>query len=127
MKRIKVDNGNMPTICDRIRKMVLAAGNVNFFEKPGVMSHKQIKAAMMPGNLFLESVGDVEGYLEVGIVQSIFGGDRQISISKKIGSRFRCSGILSTPIIPGDYLIINCFGIAIIRKNYNQFVSFAKH
>ncbi len=126
MKKIKVVKGNIPTICDHIRKQVLAAGNINLAEKSGDMSTKQIKAAMISGDYFSKRVADAKGYPEVNIIRSIFGGDDQINISKKFGSRFMCYGIISATIIPSDCLIINHFGITIIRKNYYQFVSFVR-
>ncbi len=128
MKKIKVNKANIPTVCDHIRRMVLAAGNVNFCEKSGIMSAKQTKTVMMPGSHFPKSVADAEGYLNVDIVYSIFSQEvaPEICISKNFGSRFRCSGAVAVCIIPGDCLIINCFGIAIIRENYRLFVSFVK-
>lgn len=127
MKKIKVNKANIPTVCDHIRRMVLSAGNVNFFAKSGTMSVKQIKAAMMPGSHFPKSVADAEGYLSVDIAHNIFREDApEICVSKNFGSKFRCSGAIAACIIPGDCLIINCFGIAIIRENYRQFVSFVK-
>lgn len=127
MKKIKVSKGNIPTVCNRIRRVVLAAGNVNFFAKSGIMSVKQTKATMMPGSHFPKSVADAEGYLSVDIVHSIFRENApEICVSKIFGSRFQCSGAVVACIVPGDCLIINCFGIAIIRGNYRQFVSFVK-
>ena len=121
MKVIKVNKGNIPTICEHLRKQVLAAGNISFAQKYGVMSTKQIKAAMMPGSHFSKRIADARGWIEVRILQSIFGNDDQISISKAFGPNH-----ISATIIPGDYLRINCFGIAIIRKNYCVFVGFVK-
>ncbi len=117
MKRIKVSKGNIPTVCDHIRRTVLAAGNVSFAEKSGSMSSKQIKALMHN----LNSIANAKGLVEVQIVTNIFGGDDRISISKEFGTNH-----ISATIVPGDCLIINCLGIAIIRENYRQLISFVK-